>query len=490
MKTVNLFFIALIFMSGVMLSQSFIPLTMSYQGFITDTSGMALPDGLYNFIFSIYNVDSGGVALWTENHSAVSVKKGLFNVTLGRGDINVPLNISFDVPYFLGIRVSIDPEMKPRVRMNTVAYSFRSREADGVKAGSISDDDISSSANISATKLQSIVLIESEIVAGNGITITKLGGTLTIAINPSSITLSGDVTGPINSNTIAPNAVTAPKIAPDLISSISGVSNDAGNIDLVAGANITITPNNPAKTITIAATGGITLPYSATTNSASTAFDIENTGTGKSGYFHVTNNNTTSEALKALTTSNNNGGDAIVASAQAGTALDATSTGTEPTIKATNTNASATSPIIEGYGAAKVFSVNRGGDVVASGDVTAKTYTATTTLGSGGVPANGRYYKDNEVYAWAHISMAGNLLSGFGCNSVKIGPGTFQINYMTTFNPNEYAPMAIVQHPVGVCVAVIQASAPNNCIVKIWAWNGATFQEYDAEFFFHLTGRP
>ncbi len=43
---------------------------------------------------------------------------------------------------------------------------------------------------------------------------------------------------------------------PDIISSIDGVSNNGGNVDLVEGSNITITPNDAANTITIAAAGG------------------------------------------------------------------------------------------------------------------------------------------------------------------------------------------------------------------------------------------
>ncbi len=50
------------------------------------------------------------------------------------------------------------------------------------------------------------------------------------------------------------NAVTTAKVTPDLVSSVDGVSNDGGNIDLVAGANITITPDDANNRITIAAT--------------------------------------------------------------------------------------------------------------------------------------------------------------------------------------------------------------------------------------------
>ncbi len=64
------------------------------------------------------------------------------------------------------------------------------------------------------------------------------------------------MTGTYPNPTIGANAVAAAEIAPNIVSSLDGVSNDGGDVDLVAGANITITPNDAANTITIAATGG------------------------------------------------------------------------------------------------------------------------------------------------------------------------------------------------------------------------------------------
>jgi len=49
------------------------------------------------------------------------------------------------------------------------------------------------------------------------------------------------------------DAVSAAMISPNIVASIDGVVNDGGNIDLVEGTNITITPNDGADTITIAA---------------------------------------------------------------------------------------------------------------------------------------------------------------------------------------------------------------------------------------------
>jgi hypothetical protein len=51
------------------------------------------------------------------------------------------------------------------------------------------------------------------------------------------------------------NAVTHVKVAPNIVSSVDGVTNDCGNIDLVAGSKITITPDDGNNRITIAAAG-------------------------------------------------------------------------------------------------------------------------------------------------------------------------------------------------------------------------------------------
>lgn len=56
--------------------------------------------------------------------------------------------------------------------------------------------------------------------------------------------------------TAAPYAMMAVDTQFDVVSSIDGVSNDEGNIDLVEGANVTITPDDGSNTITISATGG------------------------------------------------------------------------------------------------------------------------------------------------------------------------------------------------------------------------------------------
>lgn len=99
-----------------------IPTQINYQGYLTDSSGTPI-QGTVALTFSLYAVQSGGTALWSETQS-VEVSKGIFNVQLGAV---TPLNLAFDVPYYLGMKVGSDEEMAPRIALTGVGYAFRAK---------------------------------------------------------------------------------------------------------------------------------------------------------------------------------------------------------------------------------------------------------------------------------------------------------------------------------------------------------------------------
>ena len=112
-----------------------IPLVMNYQGKVTDTSGVAL-DGTYDITFRIFDDATGGTELWSEAHSGVLVRKGLFDIVLGTTN---PINLPFDTQYWLELVVEGEV-MSPRIQMTSVGYSYRAAIADSAIGGGAVQD--------------------------------------------------------------------------------------------------------------------------------------------------------------------------------------------------------------------------------------------------------------------------------------------------------------------------------------------------------------
>ncbi|MDD1749128.1 MAG: hypothetical protein LUO89_04560, partial [Methanothrix sp.] len=137
----------LISMIGVFISLSFltsfsdaaIPQKMNYQGYLTSAAGVPV-NGTVQMVFSIYNVPSGGTELWTETQN-VAVTHGVYNVEFGEV---TPVNLAFDVQYYLGIKVGTDPEMTPRIPLTSVGYAFRAQTVEMIGSHTHSGTDITS----------------------------------------------------------------------------------------------------------------------------------------------------------------------------------------------------------------------------------------------------------------------------------------------------------------------------------------------------------
>lgn len=102
-----------------------VPQRINYQGYLTDSGGNPI-DRTVSIVFSIYDVATGGTALWSETQNSVVVSGGLFSVQLG--SVN-PLPSFSGSPRYLGIKVGADPEMTPRQLLASAPYALNAATA-------------------------------------------------------------------------------------------------------------------------------------------------------------------------------------------------------------------------------------------------------------------------------------------------------------------------------------------------------------------------
>ena len=249
-----------------------IPGTINYQGVLKDGSGVIVANGDYDFAFRIYNIESGGSALWTET-KLVSITDGIFATQLGS---ITPINLPFDAAYWLGISISGGSEMMPRITFTSVPYSRISLTVpdNSLTAGKISSGQVVKSLNSLKDNIN--------LIAGSNITITPTGNDLTISaagggggtvtlINTGAgltggpITTTGTISvenNGITNTMLQNNAVTSTKILDGTIAAgdigatqvVKSLNSIKDNVNLVGGTNITITPSG--QDITISSTAG------------------------------------------------------------------------------------------------------------------------------------------------------------------------------------------------------------------------------------------
>lgn len=99
-----------------------VPNLISYQGVLNDSGGSPMSTTV-NMTFRIYDVDTGGTALWNETQS-VLVSNGLFNVKLGSVQ-QLTSNVFNIDNLFLAIQVGSDAEMTPRQRITSAAFALK-----------------------------------------------------------------------------------------------------------------------------------------------------------------------------------------------------------------------------------------------------------------------------------------------------------------------------------------------------------------------------
>ncbi|MGE4069841.1 MAG: hypothetical protein AB7E72_01545 [Lysobacterales bacterium] len=108
------------------LAQSVPPL-MNYQGSLTDATGQALPNGQYMLTFNVYNVPTGGTAVWGPQAITADVIDGYFNVVLSADSTGGDsISTAFTAqPRYVSIRVDAGAEILPRQQVLSAPYAIQ-----------------------------------------------------------------------------------------------------------------------------------------------------------------------------------------------------------------------------------------------------------------------------------------------------------------------------------------------------------------------------
>ncbi len=104
--------------------------TVAYQGLLMDASGIAVANGAYPMEFSIWDAETDGNSLWTENNGAVAVSEGAYLVLLGGTS---PFGTLFADQGALWLQVAVDTgsglEKFDRVPLNSALYAQKAEHA-------------------------------------------------------------------------------------------------------------------------------------------------------------------------------------------------------------------------------------------------------------------------------------------------------------------------------------------------------------------------
>ena len=104
-----------------------VPQTLTHQGRLYDATGAPVKGSLA-VTFNIYDAPDGVTPIWSETMD-VPFDDGYFSASLGQ---KVPFAGIFDgSTRYMGIQVGADPEMKPRVDVNSVPYALVAGNAIG-----------------------------------------------------------------------------------------------------------------------------------------------------------------------------------------------------------------------------------------------------------------------------------------------------------------------------------------------------------------------
>lgn len=135
--------------------------TFSHQGRLLDETGNPVADGSYDVLYSIYNVETGGTAVYTDTQS-ISVEDGLFTTSLGGLTESIEPTV-FSQPAWL--EISIEGEtLTPRQSLQGAPYAFSLVSGAAVQGSEPLDRELAGQTNTGAA----LLVLNNDGTAGGG----------------------------------------------------------------------------------------------------------------------------------------------------------------------------------------------------------------------------------------------------------------------------------------------------------------------------------
>jgi hypothetical protein len=170
---------------------------LNFQARLRTSSGSIVADGNYNIEFKLYDVSSGGTALWTETRTTgdrVRVVNGYMTANLGSVTA-FPGTIQWGEQHWITMNIGgtavgpvWDGEMNPRLQLTAVPFAFKADSANNVASANTN----AASTNSSAVTIQS----------GNASGATSNSGNITIDTGTATGTTGTISLGAVNSSSL------------------------------------------------------------------------------------------------------------------------------------------------------------------------------------------------------------------------------------------------------------------------------------------------